>query len=48
MKNYARLRRFIADFTRVIETCGGDAPNPLIPNFRDCSADVRATLQKTA
>ena len=48
MKNYACLRRFIADFMRLIETCGGDEAIRMIPNFWDRSADVRARLQKTA
>lgn len=80
MKNYARFRRFIADFTRLIEQCGRPSISihvyganigavarhvfdpatgaakpfvsgyslPVIPNFWDRSADVRATLQKTA
>jgi hypothetical protein len=47
MKNHARLRQFIADFTRVIETCGDDEPIPVIPNFLDHAADVRAMRQKT-
>ena len=48
MKNYARFCRFIADFTRPIETCGGDEPIPVTPNFWDHCSDVRARLQKTA
>jgi len=47
MKNHARLRQIITVFTRLIETCGGDKLIPLIPNFRDRCAFVRATLQKT-
>jgi hypothetical protein len=48
MKNCARFRRFIADFTRLSETCGGDEPILVTPNFWDRSADVRARLQKTS
>ncbi len=48
MKNYACLRRFIADFMRLIETCGGDESIPVISNFWDHFSDVRARLQKTA
>ena len=44
MKNYARFRRFITDFTRLIETRGGDEPIAVIPNFLDRSAHVRARL----
>ena len=47
MKNYAHFRRFTADFTRLIETCGGDESILVTPNFWDHFSDVRARLQKT-
>ncbi|HEV8519942.1 MAG TPA: hypothetical protein VGQ54_15315 [Burkholderiales bacterium] len=44
MKNYARFRRFTADFTRLSETCGGDESILVTHPF----SDVRARLQKTS